>query len=142
MAKLDAGKQPDYSEKQRLFFGDKVNEHDLRSAAALAEDDGIISDALDLFGRLKDTEALRRLQVRVQNEGDCFLFEKAAKLMGETPDSSAFDQLGECALQQGKLLSAKKAFELSGNESQLNHIEKLINETSENHEENQEKQDQ
>ena len=140
MAKLDVRKLPDYAEKQRLFFGNKVSEHELRDAALMAEDAGIISDALDLFARLQDTEAMRRLQVRVQNEGDFFLFEKASKLMGEQADAAALDKLGERAIAQGKYLAAQKAFERSGNQEQLAKVQKLVQESGESDE--QEKAEQ
>jgi hypothetical protein len=60
---------PDYQEKQRLLFGEKINSESLRHYAQLFLQAGNLTDAADFFVKLTDNSGLEKVLQQAENDG-------------------------------------------------------------------------
>ncbi len=94
----------------------------------LFQEAGYLSDAIDFFAKAEEWNELKSLLPRVIEEGDVFLFEKIYKSLKETPEPRLWEEIGQNALKQGKLLFAYKAFLKANLSSKVAEIEKALKE--------------
>ncbi len=122
-------KLPDYREKQRLLYGDKVQPELVRKTAKNLLAAGALNDAAEFFHRVEDSKALEAIAEQALEEGDLFLFDKVYRQLGRQPTPELYDRLGQRALATGKLQFAAQAFTKAGNDAMV----KQVQQTEETH---------
>lgn len=114
---------PDYQEKQRLLFGEKINSESLRHYAQLFLQAGNLTDAADFFVKLTDNSGLEKVLQQAENDGDLFLAERTAALLKRPLTPEQYNKLGEQAVNLGKSRFALQAFEKAGNQLRLTTVQ-------------------
>jgi len=113
--------------KGLLLYGDASQEP--RSAAALVEygnayqEAGRPNDALDFYSQAGYEEGIEEIARGAQQEGDYFLFHRAAVLTGKEPETGDLKALAENALKKGWLVFARQAFEAAGDKKGIKRVE-------------------
>ncbi len=85
-----------------------------------------LSDAIDFFEKARHFEGLTQLKERCATEGDYFLYHRVAMILGDSPSSEEWIQLGNSALDQGKLLFARLAYQQADHRNGVAQVEKLL----------------
>ncbi|RMF93919.1 MAG: hypothetical protein D6734_08995 [Candidatus Schekmanbacteria bacterium] len=105
---------PDYSEKQKLLYGEDKNPALLNSYGERFLEAEMYDTALDFFIASENEERIRQLvDISIEN-GDFFIFKRAASIVLDEEEIRKKAQLlAENAKKLGKELFAKKALELA-----------------------------
>lgn len=106
---------PDYEEKQRLLYSDKIAPELIERSATLCFEAGAFNDAMDLFARLNHTAGIEKIAQAALNEGNLFLFDRAMLMLKRPMTPEIYNQIGDKAYALGKIAYARQAFEKAGN---------------------------
>lgn len=105
---------PNYQEKQRYLFAEKVAPETLKQLAGQFLSAGALTDALDFFERAQDLSGIEQIFQQAKREGDLFIAEKSAASLKRPLTQSDYREIAETAERLGKLSFAKLAAEKSG----------------------------
>jgi tetratricopeptide (TPR) repeat protein len=112
--------------KRDLLNSDRVDPAQLRHLGTRYLEEGRISDAVDLFEKADDREALTSILARCLGEGDFFLYRRLSRVLGISPAAGDWTKLGDAALSLGKLHFARSAYREAGVSEKLVQVETLI----------------
>ena len=112
--------------KRDLLNSDKADKAELIKFGERYLQDARISDSIDFFEKAQHLEGLNQLRERCSAEGDYFLYHRLAKILEESPSSEEWMQLGDKALDQGKMLFALLAYQQAERPEKVAEVEKLI----------------
>ena len=85
-----------------------------------------LSDTIDFFEKAEHFEGLTQLKEQCVAKGDYFLCQRLANILGESPSSEEWIQLGDNALHLGKLLFARSAYQQAESPEKVAQVEKLL----------------
>ena len=85
-----------------------------------------LSDTIDFFEKAEHFEGLTQLKEQCVAKGDYFLCQRLANILGESPSSEEWIQLGDKALHLGKLLFARSAYQQAESPEKVAQVEKLL----------------
>ena len=85
-----------------------------------------LSDTIDFFEKAEHFEGLTQLKEQCVAKGDYFLYQRLANILGESPSSEEWIQLGDNALHLGKLLFARSAYQQAESPEKVAQVEKLL----------------
>lgn len=85
-----------------------------------------LSDTIDFFEKAEHFEGLTQLKEQCVAKGDYFLYQRLANILGESPSSEEWIQLGDNALHLGKLLFARSAYQQAESSEKVAQVEKLL----------------
>jgi hypothetical protein len=107
-------KLPDPLKRRDILYGQNTPAEVLREHGDLYLREGRPNDAVEFFGQACYKEGLRRIRQMAMEEGDLFLFSRAAEFLQEEVPPEDWRKLAKKALEKGKLLFALKCFEKIG----------------------------
>lgn len=112
--------------KRDLLNNDRADKSELMKLGERYLQDGRLSDCIDCLEKAQHLEGLFQLRERCAAEGDYFLYNRLAKILEESPPSEEWRQLGDKALDQGKLLFALSAYKQADSPEKVAEVEKLL----------------
>ena len=112
--------------KRDLLNSSRADKSDLIKLGQTYLQQGLISDCIDFFEKAEYFEGLIQLKEKCADEGDYFLYRRLAKILQDPPSSEEWTHLGDRALDLGKLLFARLAFQQADNDEKATQVEKLI----------------
>lgn len=112
--------------KRDLLNSGKADKSELINLGERYLHEGRFSDAIDFFEKAKHFEGLIQLKERCVAKGDYFLCQRLAKILEESPPPEEWIQLGDNALNLGKLLFARSAYQQAENPEKIAQVEKLL----------------
>ena len=121
-----AGKKlPSCLKKRDLLNSDRVDSSELIKLGQGYLQEGFISDCIDFFEKAEHFEGLMQLKEKCAAEGDYFLYHRLVKILQDSPSPAEWTQLGDKALELGKLLFASFAYKQADNQEKAAQVEKL-----------------
>ena len=121
-----AGKKlPSCLKKRDLLNSDRVDNSELIKLGQGYLQEGFISDCIDFFEKAEHFEGLMQLKEKCAAEGDYFLYHRLVKILQDSPSPAEWTQLGDKALELGKLLFASFAYKQADNQEKAAQVEKL-----------------
>jgi tetratricopeptide (TPR) repeat protein len=112
--------------KRNLLNSDKADAADLVALGQLYLEEDRLSDAIDFFEKAHHREGLIQLRERCLKEGDYFLYRRLAKILSLSPSPEEWAQLGDAALEHGKLHFSRSAYREGGLPEKLAQVERLL----------------
>ena len=88
--------------------------------------EGFISDCIDFFEKAKYFEGLSKIKETCATQGDYFLYNRLVKILQESPSPEEWTQVGDKALELGKLFFASSAYKRANNHEKAAQVEKLL----------------
>ena len=85
-----------------------------------------LSDTIDFFEEAEHSKGLIQLKEQCVAKGNYFLCQRIANILGESPSSEEWIQLGDNALYLGKLLFARSAYQQAESLEKVAQVEKLL----------------
>jgi hypothetical protein len=119
---------PDPLKRRDILYGKDTPAEVLREYGDLYLKDGKPNDAVEFFGRARHTEGLRRIRRMAMDEGDLFLFSRAEEFLQEEVSPEEWRNLGNKALEKGKLHFALKSFEKIGDRAGIDEARARLSE--------------
>jgi len=129
---------PHYKLKQALLYGKENRPAELSKYGYKYMEAGWLSDAVDFFKKARDKEGLGKIETISIEEGDVFLFRKATRAAGSTPDKQQWKTIGDNARKLEKLQFAREAYRMAGDLKAMDQIDEMINPRQEEQEEQEE----
>jgi tetratricopeptide (TPR) repeat protein len=123
-------KLPDPLKRRDILYGKNTPAEVLREYGDLYLHEGKPNDAVEFFGQACYKEGLQRIRQMAIEEGDLFLFSRAAEFLQEEISPEDWKKLGKKALEQGKYLFALKCFEKIGDRAGIEETRKKLGETT------------
>jgi tetratricopeptide (TPR) repeat protein len=123
-------KLPDSLKRRDILYGQNTPAEVLREYGDLYLHEGKPNDAVEFFGQACYKEGLQRIRQMAIEEGDLFLFSRAAEFLQEEISPEDWRKLGKKALEQGKHLFALKCFEKIGDRAGIEETRKKLGETT------------
>jgi tetratricopeptide (TPR) repeat protein len=123
-------KLPDPLKRRDILYGKNTPAEVLREYGDLYLHEGKPNDAVEFFGQACYKEGLQRIRQMAIEEGDLFLFSRAAEFLQEEISPEDWKKLGKKALEQGKYLFALKCFEKIGDRAGIEETRKKLVETT------------
>jgi tetratricopeptide (TPR) repeat protein len=121
-------KLPDALKRRDILYGKGTSAEVLREYGDLYLREGKPNDAVEFFGQACYKEGLRRICQMAVEEGDLFLFSRAAEFLQEEVSPEEWRKLGKKALEKGKYLFALKCFEKIGDREGIAEARKKLEE--------------
>ena len=112
--------------KRDLLNSDKADRSELIKLGERYLHDDRLSDAIDFFEKAEHSEGLTQLKDQCVSKGDYFLCQRLAIILEESPPPEDWIQLGDNALNLGKLLFARSAYQRAENPEKVAQVEKLL----------------
>jgi hypothetical protein len=112
--------------KRDLLNSDKADKNNLIKLGQDCLREGFISDCIDFFERAGNFEGLIQLKEKCAADGDYFLYNRLVKILQDSSSPEEWTQLGDKALELGKLLFASLAYERADNREKAAQVEKLL----------------
>ena len=112
--------------KRDLLNSAKADKSELIKLGERYLQENRFSDAIDFFGKAEHLEGLIQLKEQCVAKGDYFLCQRLTKILEESPSSEEWIQLGDNALNLGKLLFARSAYQQAENPEKVAQVEKLL----------------
>ena len=112
--------------KRDLLSSGKADKSELIKLGERYLHEDRLSDTIDFFEKAKHFEGLTQLKEQCVAKGDYFLCQRLANILGESPSSEEWIQLGDKALHLGKLLFARSAYQQAENSEKVAQVEKLL----------------
>ena len=112
--------------KRDLLNSDKADKSELIKLGERYLHEDRFSDAIDFFERAEHLEGLTQLKAQCVAKGDYFLCLRLAKILEESLSPEEWRQLGDSALNLGKLLFARSAYQQAENPEKVAQVEKLL----------------
>ena len=122
-----AGKKlPSCLKKRDLLNSDRVDRSGLIKLGQGYLQEGFISDCIDFFEKAEYFEGLAQLKEKCAAAGDYFLYHRVVKILQDSPSSEEWIRVGDKALELGKLLFARFAYERAESHEKAAQVEKLL----------------
>ena len=121
-------KLPDPLQRRDILYGQNTPAETLREYGDLYLRKGKPNDAVEFFGLACYKEGLRRIRQMAMEEGDLFLFSRAAEFLQEAVSPEDWRKLAKKALEKGKLLFALKCFEKLGDREGIHETRERLGE--------------
>ncbi|MBT8406058.1 MAG: hypothetical protein KJP05_01255 [Deltaproteobacteria bacterium] len=112
--------------KRDLLNSDKADKSELIKLGERYLHNDRLSDAIDFFEKAEHFEGLTQLKDQCVAKGDYFLCQRLAIILEESPPPEDWIQLGDNALNLGKLLFALSAYQQAENPEKVAHVENLL----------------
>ncbi len=112
--------------KRDLLNSDRAEKDKLIKLGQDCLQEGFISDCIDYFEKAGHIEGLIQLKETCAADGDYFLYSRLVKILQDSPSPEEWTQLGDKALELGKLLFASLAYERAENREKAAQVEKLL----------------
>ena len=112
--------------KRDLLSSGKADKSELIKLGERYLHEDRLSDTIDFFEKAEHFEGLAQLKEQCVAKGDYFLCQRLANILGESPSSEEWIQLGDKALHLGKLLCARSAYQQAENPEKVAQVEKLL----------------
>ena len=112
--------------KRDLLSSGKADKSELIKLGERYLHEDRLSDTIDFFEKAEHFEGLTQLKEQCVAKGDYFLCQRLANILGESPSSEEWIQLGDNALHLGKLLFARSAYQQAENPEKVAQVEKLL----------------
>ena len=112
--------------KRDLLNSGKADKSELIKLGERYLHEDILSDTIDFFEKAEHFEGLTQLKEQCVAKGDYFLCQRLANILGESPSSEEWIQLGDNALHLGKLLFARSAYQQAESLEKVAQVEKLL----------------
>ena len=112
--------------KRDLLNSGKADKSELVKLGERYLQEDQFSDAIDFFEKAEHLEGLMQLKEQCVAKGDYFLCQRLAKILEESPPPEEWIQLGDNALNLGKLLFARSAYQQAENPEKVAQVEKLL----------------
>lgn len=119
---MSVKKLPDYRLKQKTLYIDKTSPDTLIQYGDLYLEKGAPADALDFYARGKSREGMEKIKALALETGDAFLFQNAARALGNEPSQADWEAIAARATDLGKYLFARRALEKTNNAELINTI--------------------
>ncbi len=117
---------PHYKFKQALLHGKDTNPAEISRLGRRFLEEGWLNDAIDFFKKAEDSQGLAAIREISIEEGDIFLLRQAIKAGGEAAGEDEWKQIGERALELGKLQFAREAFRMFGDRKAMEKVDQLL----------------
>lgn len=98
----------DFLKRSSILGEDNKDLSKYKSLALFYEEKGRFYDALQLYVKIKDKEAMERIKELVLKDGDFFLYEQIVKVLDILPDMDEYKRLAAFATEKGKDVYAKR----------------------------------
>ena len=108
----------DCLEKRKLMYSSRVKREEAVDGAQSYLELGRLNDALDLFGKIEDTEGMDRVLAEGRKKGDVFIVKRALSLLKKEVDAPFWRDLAKEAEDKGKYASAARALLEAGDEEE------------------------
>jgi tetratricopeptide (TPR) repeat protein len=125
---------PDPLKRRDILYGRNTPPEVLREYGDLYLNEGRPNDAVEFFGQACYKEGLQRIRQVASEEGDLFLFSRAAEFLQEEVSPQDWSMLGKKALEKGKYLFALKCFEKTGDRAGIEETRKKLEEMTQGQE--------
>ena len=112
-------KLPDYRLKQKILYIDKTSPETLVRYGDLYLEENVPSDALDFYFKAGHTAGLQKIKELALQNGDTFLFQRAAKALSTEPGPFDWEAVGRRAMELKKYSFARFALEKANNNELL-----------------------
>ncbi|MCG6918887.1 MAG: hypothetical protein LJE89_15250 [Deltaproteobacteria bacterium] len=112
--------------KRDLLNSNRADKSELIKLGQTYLQQGLISDCIDFFEKAEHFEELIQLKEKCADDGDYFLYRRLAKILQDPPSPEEWTHLGDKALDLGKLLFARLAFQQADNHEKAAQVEKLL----------------
>ena len=112
--------------KRDLLSSGKADKSELIKLGERYLHEDRLSDTIDFFEKAEHFEGLTQLKEQCVAKGDYFLCQRLANILGESPSSEEWIQLGDNALHLGKLLFARSAYQQAESPEKVAQVEKLL----------------
>lgn len=112
--------------KRDLLSSGKADKSELIKLGERYLHEDRLSDTIDFFEKAEHFEGLTQLKEQCVAKGDYFLCQRLANILGESPSSEEWIQLGDNALHLGKLLFARSAYQQAESSEKVAQVEKLL----------------
>jgi hypothetical protein len=119
-------KLPDPLKRRDVLYGKNTPSEVLREYGDLYLNEGKPNDAVEFFGQAGYQEGLQRIRQMAIEEGDLFLFSRAAEFLQEEVSPEEWSKVGKKALEHGKYLFALKCFEKIGDRAGIEETRKSL----------------
>ena len=115
---------PTWQERQKWLYEreQKTPKESLKKCGDEAFQREYYQEALEYYAGAGDAEGLRRIEQIAMEEGDAFLMQSLEHLTHEVRPDGIWNQLGQQGLALGKTCFARKAFERTNNQKQLEEV--------------------
>ena len=117
---------PDYKEKQKILYIDSTPSGTLTSMGERYLQEDRISDAIEFFQKAAYREGLEKVLEMAVESGDIMDFQQILKALGRGATDEEWNLIGQRALALKKYAFAFQAFERSKNETEIEHLKKMI----------------
>ena len=117
---------PGFLKKRKLLYSTKDKDA-LNKYGDMFFQAGKIDDALDFYERGRSSEGFSKVQEVALHEGNLYLFRKVCKITKSELQKASLNQIGEKALELGKLAMALDAFKEAGNDTMRKKLEEMLN---------------
>lgn len=108
---MSTRKLPDYRLRQKILYIDQTSAATLIRYGDLYLESGAVSDALDFYAKAAHTEGLEKIRQITFENGDVFLFQRAAKALGVEPAPSDWQAIAGRAIEHQHFSFARHALE-------------------------------
>ena len=98
----------DFLKRCSILSEDKKDLSKYKSLALFYEEKRRLYDALQLYAKMKDKEAMERIKELALKEGDLFLYEQIVKALDITPAIDEYKRLAAFAMEKGKEIYVKR----------------------------------
>ena len=112
--------------KRDLLNSGKADKSELVKLGERYLQEDQFSDTIDFFEKAEHLEGLMQLKEQCVARGDYFLCQRLAKILQQSPPPEEWIQLGDNALNLGKLLFARSAYQQAENPEKVAQVEKLL----------------
>ena len=112
--------------KRDLLNSGKADKSELIKLGVRYLHEDRLSDTIDFFEKAEHFEGLTQLKEQCVAKGDYFLCQRLANILGESPSSEEWIQLGDNALHLDKLLFARSAYQQAESPEKVAQVEKLL----------------
>ena len=112
--------------KRDLLNSDKAGKSELIKYGEGYLREGRLSDTIDFFEEAEHVEGLIQLKEQCIAEGDYFLFNRLARILGDSPSSEDWISLADNALTLSKLQFARSAYLQADYQEKVAQVEKLL----------------
>ena len=113
-------KLPNYSLKQKILYINNTSANALISYGDLYLEAGALSDALDFYAKASHQAGMQKIKDLALESGDTFLFQSAARKLGNELRNTDWENLAKKADELKKYLFARHALEKTNNAELLN----------------------
>ena len=105
----------DYRLKQKILYIDKTSSETLVRYGDSCMEESALSDALDFYSKAAHLPGLQKIMDLALQNGDTFLFQRAAKALNKDIQPADWEAVGRHAMELKKFTFAQFALEKANN---------------------------